>query len=201
MAKQRLAIVRGERIVNQTAKGNPSYTRLKGLMNYIAYGRYQDQPAFALTPRPAQAEATTASAPEVWSRGLWLDHNGKAVSHEDALRWARDKIHRYGYEYSYQLLLSTRYGGLTPADFNQVLRQSSDLSDTREWRLMLHDDTGNQHAHAILLRRERLSNALYKAWQQALQAGLERRQAERQQEQELEMQRAPKWAQEQETTL
>ena len=106
--------MRGERIANQSARGNPSYARLRGLINYTAYVRYQDQPAFALKSPAAQAEARP--------RGLWLDHNGKTVAHDGALRWARDKVHRYGYDYSYQLLLSTRHGGLTAADFNQVLR-------------------------------------------------------------------------------
>jgi hypothetical protein len=182
MSKELLAIVRGERIVNQSARGNPSYARLRGLMNYIAYGRYQDQPTFARKSPAAQAE--------VRPRGLWLDHNGKAVAHEDALRWARDKVHRYGYDYSYQLLLSTRHGGLTAADFNQVLRQGSELSDAREWRLMLHEDTGNQHAHAVLLRREKLSAAGYKEWQQAMQTELERLQAERHEERQLQLETA-----------
>ncbi|GIK53444.1 MAG: hypothetical protein BroJett014_24170 [Planctomycetota bacterium] len=174
MAKQLLAIVRGERIANKSAKGKPAYARMKGLMNYIAYGRYEDH-----------------FDQETQQRGLWLDHNGKSTAHEETLHWAKEKVHRYGYEHTYQLLLSTRYGGLTAADFNHVLRQGSDLSDMREWRMMLHDDTDNQHAHVILLRREKLANGRYKEWQQALQAELEQMQAQRHQERQLETEMTP----------
>ena len=190
MAKQLLAIVRGERIANKSAKGKPAYARMKGLMNYIAYGRYEDHPSFALRARPELAEGTSPDQ-EAQQRGLWLDHTGKTTSHEEALRWAKDKVHRYGYEYTYQLLLSTRYGGLAAEDFNHVLQQGSDLSGVHEWRLMLHDDTGNQHAHVILLRREKLSNARYKEWQQQMQAELEQLQAERRQERQLETEITP----------
>ena len=174
MAKQLLAIVRGERIANKSAKGKPAYAQMKGLMNYIAYGRYEDR-----------------LAQEAKQRGVWLDHNGNPAAHEETLHWAKEKVHRYGYEHTYQLLLSPRYGGLTAADFNHVLRQGSDLSDMREWRLMLHDDTDNQHAHVILLRREKLANGRYKEWQQALQAELEQVQAQRYQERQLETEMTP----------
>ncbi len=174
MAKQLLAIVRGERIANKSAKGKPAYAQMKGLMNYIAYGRYEDR--FDQEAKP---------------RGLWLDHNGRPAAHEETLHWAKEKVHRYGYEHTYQLLLSTRYGGLTAADFNHVLRQGSDLSDMREWRMMLHDDTDNQHAHVILLRREKLSNGRYKEWQQTLQTELEQLQAQRHQERQLETDMTP----------
>ena len=174
MAKQLLAIVRGERIANKSAKGKPAYAQMKGLMNYIAYGRYEDR---------LDQEAT--------QRGVWLDHNGSSAAHEETLHWAKEKVHRYGYEHTYQLLLSTRYGGLTAADFNHVLRQGSELSDMREWCLMLHDDTDNQHAHVILLRREKLANGRYKEWQQTLQAELEQLQAQRHQERQLETDMTP----------
>jgi hypothetical protein len=57
--------------------------------------------------------------------------------------------------------------------------------------MMIHEDTGNQHAHVILLRREKLSNARYKEWQQQMQAELEQLQAERRQERQLETDIAP----------
>ena len=174
MAKQLLAIVRGERIANKSAKGKPAYAQMKGLMNYIAYGRYEDR---------LDQEAT--------QRGVWLDHNGSSAAHEETLHWAKEKVHRYGYEHTYQLLLSTRYGGLTAADFNHVLRQGSALSDMREWRMMLHDDTDNQHAHVILLRREKLANGRYKEWQQKMQTELEQLQAQRHQERQLETEMTP----------
>ena len=181
MAKQRLAIVRGERINNRSAKGNPAYGRLKGLMNYLAYGRYVDQPTFALNS--AQVLQPTVESQQ---RGLWLDPNGVVTPHSAALHWAKEKVHDYGYGYTYQMLLSTRYGGLLPQDFNHVLTQGSALSGIQEWRLMLHADTNHQHAHVILLRQEKLAKAEYAAWQQKMQAELEHLQAERYQEQQLE---------------
>ncbi|MCA9943582.1 MAG: hypothetical protein KC449_08890 [Anaerolineales bacterium] len=181
MAKQLLAIVRGERIANKSAKGKPAYAQMKGLMNYIAYGRYEDQ-----------------LNQEARQRGLWLDHNGKSTAHGETLHWAKEKVHRYGYEHTYQLLLSTRYGGLTAADFNHVLKQGSELSDMREWRMMLHEDTDNQHAHVILLRREKLANGRYKEWQQKMQLELEQLQAQRHQERQLETAMTPALASAQE---
>ena len=181
MAKQLLAIVRGERIANKSAKGKPAYAQMKGLMNYIAYGRYEDQLNQEAKPR-----------------GLWLDHNGNPAAHEETLHWAKEKVHRYGYEHTYQLLLSTRYGGLTAADFNHVLKQGSELSDMREWRMMLHEDTDNQHAHVILLRREKLANGRYKEWQQKMQLELEQLQAQRHQERQLETAMTPALASAQE---
>ena len=169
MTKRRLAIVRGERIANKSVKGKPSYAQMKGLMNYLAFGRYEDH-----FDRDAK------------QRGLWLDQNGQTVSHEESLHWAKEKVHQHGYEFTYQLLLSTRYGGLAADDFNHVLQQGSKLSGVREWRTMVHEDTGNQHAHVLLLRREKLSNALYKEWQQRMQADLEQLQAERYRERQLE---------------
>ncbi|WP_420640469.1 hypothetical protein [Candidatus Leptofilum sp.] len=174
MAKQLLAIVRGERIANKSAKGKPAYAQMKGLMNYIAYGRYEDHLNQEAKPR-----------------GLWLDHNGNPAAHKETLHWAKEKVHRYGYEHTYQLLLSTRYGGLTAADFNHVLRQGSELSDMREWRMMVHEDTDNQHAHVILLRREKLANGRYKEWQQKMQTELEQLQAQRHQERQLETEMTP----------
>lgn len=179
MTKQRLAIVRGERITNKSTNGKPTYAQTKGLMTYIAYGRYADQ----LDREPRQ-------------RGQWLDHNGKPAAHEEVLQWAKEKVHRYGYEHTYQLLLSTRYGGLTAADFNHVLRQGSDLSDMHEWRMMLHDDTANQHAHVVLLRREKLAGSQYQAWQQKMQTELEQLQAQRHQQRQMETAQMPTTQQE-----
>jgi len=163
MAEKQLAIVLGLRIANKSAKGRPSYAKMKGLLVYIAYGGYV---------------AHSAQRKEL--RGQWLDHNGKPRSHEDTLCWAKEKVHRYGHEYTYSLLLSTRYGGLRTDDFKRVLQQGSDLSDVHEWRLMVHEDSENQHAHVILLRQEKLSKDRYKQWQQTMQAELGHLQAERQ---------------------
>jgi len=167
-AQQRLAIVRGGLIPNRSPRGHRSYQDIRGLMQYIAFGRYQ------------------YGRERYQARGTWLDHNGREKPHTAVLDWAKTKVHRYGYDYSYQLLLSTRHGGLTAEDFNRVMSRGSDISDTLEWRLMLHRDTDNQHAHAILLRKEKLSRAHYREWQQAMQAELSQIQDVRHQEQQLE---------------
>lgn len=182
MVKQRLAIVRGERINNRSAKGNPSYGKLKGLMNYLAHGRYVDQLSFG-EQRPNDSNAS----PALHQRGRWLDHKGAEITHKDSLAWAKQKVQQFGYAYTYQLLLSTRHGGLTSQDFNQVLTLGSPFSGMHEWRMMLHADTHNQHAHVILLRQEKLSKAEYIAWQQQMQRELERLQAERQHERQLDI--------------
>jgi hypothetical protein len=169
--QQRLAIVRGGLITNRSPKSGRSYQDVRGLMQYIAFGRYQ-------YGRENQQ-----------ARGIWLDHNGREKSHAAVLDWAKKKVHHFGYEYSYQLLLSTRHGGLTAEDFNRVMTRGSEISETLDWRLMMHQDTGNQHAHVVLLRKEKLSRARYREWQQAMQVELSQIQDVRQQEQQLELEK------------
>ncbi len=62
-------------------------------MNYIAHGRYEDHPSFALRARPELAEGT-GSDRDVKQRGIWLDHNGQTMSHEESLHWAKEKVHQ-----------------------------------------------------------------------------------------------------------
>ena len=155
-ATARNAIVRGERIANRGPGGGRSYAAVRGLLNYLAFGRYADH----LGRSPAQ-------------RSPWLDHNEQKQSHEEVLGWAKEKVHRYGYGYTYQLLLSTREGGLETADYNRVLKEGSALSGIQEWIYTVHEDTDHQHAHAILFRKEKLSGEQYRKWQAAMQEGLE----------------------------
>ena len=158
-----LAIVRGERIDTVSAKGGRSYVQVRGLLHYVAYGHYAEQ----LGQEPQQ-------------RGAWLDQAGRPHTHEAVQEWARAKVHRFEYDHAYQLLLSTRDGGLPAAAFNKTLQQGSDITQVREWRFMVHDDTDYQHAHAILFSHEKLAPARYKEWQQTMQAELGHLQAERQ---------------------
>lgn len=153
MTTTRNAIVRGERIANRGPGGGRSYAGVKGLLNYLAFGRRADH-------LPVQ-------------RSPWLDHNEEEQSHEEVLGWAKEKVHRYGYGYAYQLLLSTRAGGLQTADYNRVLTEGSALSGVREWVYVVHEDSDHQHAHAILFRKEKLSGAQYRKWQATMQEGLE----------------------------
>jgi hypothetical protein len=160
-------------MTNRNTADGRSYAGVKGLMGYIAYGSYQ-------FGRTGQTE----------TRGVWLDHTGREKAHDAVLQWAKDKVHRFGYEVSYQLLLSTRYGGLMVADFNQAMRQGSELSQSHEWVFMIHEDTGNQHAHVLLFRQEPMARPLYKQWQQVMQAELAQLQAGRWQEQQLQAESA-----------
>ena len=152
----RNAIVRGERMANRGPRGGRSYAGVKGLLNYLAFGRHADRRG----RDPVQ-------------RGAWLDHNGRERSHREVLGWAKAKVHRYGYPHTYQLLLSTRHGGLDAADYNRALAEGSALSGVREWVYTVHEDTEHQHAHAILFRKERMSRAQYRTWQAAMQNRLE----------------------------
>jgi hypothetical protein len=102
------------------------------------------------------------------------------------LDWAKEKVHQLGYEYNYNLLLSTRYGEMQAADFNEVLELGSEISRTLEWRYMVHEDTKNQHAHVILFRQEQMPPEQYKAWQQTMQQELSSIQQDRYLELELE---------------
>jgi hypothetical protein len=105
-------------------------------------------------------------------RGTWYDQNGQVHEHAAVLGWAKEKVHQLGYEYNYNLLLSTRYGEMQTADFNEVLELGSEISGTLEWRYMVHEDTKNQHAHVLLFRHELMPPEQYKEWQQAMQQDL-----------------------------
>jgi hypothetical protein len=174
-----LAIVRGERIDNVTPKGGRSYAQVRGLLQYVAYGHYADHPALAFRGRLEHAEGAGPGR-ELQQRGVWLDQGGRLHTHAAVQGWAKEKVHRFEYDHTYQLLLSTRDGGLSAAEFNQALQQGGDLSQVQEWRLMVHDDSDHQHAHAILFSHEKLSPARYKEWQQTMQDELAHLQIERQ---------------------
>ena len=173
MTATRNAIVRGARMANRGLGGGRSYAGVKGLLSYLAFGRYTD--------RLGRAQV---------QRGTWLDHNMEEQSHEHVLNWAKEKVHHYGYGYAYQMLLSTRHSGLDRADYNRVLQEGSRLSGVREWIYTVHEDTEHQHAHAILFRKEKMSRAEYRRWQAVLQAGLERAAAARARVSEVEREEA-----------
>jgi hypothetical protein len=153
--KGRVAIVRGQYGRNRNKQGGRSYQRIKGMANYMAYGQ-------RINGYYVQQE----------QRGTWYDQNGQVHEHAAVLGWAKEKVHQLGYEYNYNLLLSTRYGEMQTADFNEVLELGSEISGTLEWRYMVHEDTKNQHAHVLLFRHELMPPEQYKEWQQAMQQDL-----------------------------
>lgn len=167
MSRTRMSLVRGDLIANRNQANHRSYKPVRGLLRYIAFGHY----AQTLGQTPQQ-------------RGTWRDHNGKEQDHKSVVRWALEKVNRHKNEFAYQLLLSTRHSGLSDDDFKEAMEAGREISDVYDWRLMVHDDTDNQHAHVVLFRKEPLSQKEYKAWQQTMQETLEERQTERWQEQQ-----------------
>ena len=171
----RLTIVRGSHIRNSSKNGHRTYKPLRNFIRYLTLGRLAEQ--------SVQARS---------QRGRWLDQGGKQHSQGQVEQWAKAKVHRFRYDHAYQLLLSTGKGGLDSADFNAALQAGSDISNVREWRMILHSDTRNQHVHAILFRHEPFSKKAYLAWQQTMQHTLDKRQIARllEQEQTLSQQAA-----------
>ena len=163
----RPTIVRGSHIKNRSMNGHRTYKPLRHFIRYLTLGR--------LTEQAVQSNL---------QRGSWFDQGGTLHSQAQVEQWAKEKVHRLRYDHAYQLLLSTGKGGLDSADFNAALQAGSHISNVYEWRMMIHTDTRNQHAHAILFRHEPLSKKAYLAWQQTMQQTLDKRQMARLLEQE-----------------
>ena len=179
VARPPVAIVRGVHIGNVSRGGRRSYAPIRGLLKYISYGHYADQPNFAME-QPAELLQDAISGQEPQERGIWLDQNGRAHAQPLVQQWAKDKVHRFSYDHAYQLLLSIRDGLLEPEAYNQTLQAGSEISGVQEWRYMVHDDTAHQHAHVILFRHEKLTGKAYKSWQQTMLRELSQLQTERQ---------------------
>ena len=157
----RPTIVRGSHITN-VVNGRRSYKPIRNFIRYLTLGRLAEQ-----------------SDQRQQVRGVWLDQTGRSRSQQQVEQWAKQKVHQLQYDHAYQLLLSTGKGGLSSADFNTALQAGSAISRVYEWHLMSHTDTDNQHAHAILFRREPLTKQTYLAWQQTMQQTLDKRQMQR----------------------
>ena len=179
VARPPVAIVRGVHIGNVSRGGRRSYAPIRGLLKYISYGHYADQPNFALE-QPAELLQDAESGQEPQERGVWLDQDGRSHSQPLVQQWAKDKVHRFSYDHAYQLLLSIRDGRLEPEAYNQTLQAGSEISGVQEWRYMVHDDTAHQHVHVILFRHEKLTGKEYKSWQQTMLRELSQLQTERQ---------------------
>ena len=174
-----VAIVRGAHIGNVSRGGRRSYAPIRGLLKYISYGHYADQPTFALE-RPTELLQGVVFGQEPQERGVWLDQNGRSHAQPLVQQWAKDKVHRFSYDHTYQLLLSIRDGRLEPEAYNQTLQAGSEISGVQEWRYMVHDDTAHQHAHVFLFRHEKLTGKDYRSWQQTMLQELSQLQTERQ---------------------
>jgi hypothetical protein len=124
MSKQLLTIVRGERIANKSSQGWPSYARLKGLMNYIAYGRYQDQPTFARAGLDAETDPTPA----------WLVPYRQRIRVNEPLD--DGAVHCFLDDYRFETVWTRPYKALSALRLYTTLL-SPDFSLYREWPLTL----------------------------------------------------------------
>ncbi len=146
MAKQQMAIVGSQRIPIQTAKGGRSVARVKGLIRYLTYGHYiQDQNERAQ------------------ERGVWFGPK-RAYNYQEVLDWAKGSVHASEQPYGYTLLLSTRDGDLAEWEYEQALWAGNEWVEVTDWRLVVHEDTANQHAHALVFPREVIPTNLLHEW-------------------------------------
>jgi len=155
---------------NQSQNGNPSFSRLRYFVQYLQQG--------------SRLEPDLGGE----ARGNWYGNgeNGQlyAYHYPDVVTWARENSHEH--PYTYQLLLSTRDGQLTPHHFYQTMQAGSQAWDMGEYRFIVHEDTAHQHAHALFFSDRRLPKALFLEGQQAMQESLAQAVKRQQQEAELE---------------
>jgi hypothetical protein len=156
---------------NQSQNGNPSFSRLRYFVHYLQQGS-------RLEPTLLDGEA----------RGNWYGNgeNGQlyAYHYPDVLAWAKENSHEH--PYTYQLLLSTRDGQLTPHHFHQTMQAGSQAWDMGAYRFIVHEDTAHQHAHALFFSDQRLPKTLFLEGQQAMQESLAQAVKRQQQEAAIE---------------
>jgi hypothetical protein len=168
MSNPTTAIVSSRPLNLRTPQGGYTSSHIKGFLNYVAYGQQRLRQ-------------------EMSPRGIWFDEHGATQAHPNILQWAKQQSLSRDYEVAYQLLLSTRAGGLSAADFNRAIQAGGQIVATDSWRLMRHEDTNNQHAHVVLFQKESLKPSQYRAWHKEMQMELTRLQKENQQQQGWEI--------------
>ena len=150
-------IVRMESLRNRTPTGRRSATKVRKLVQYLAFGR----------GRPAEQKARQ-------QRGQWLDETGRKCSHEDVFQW----VIQQGKEnmFTHQFILSVRDNPLTPEAFNRAMAAGGSLFS--EWRLIQHEDSRHPHAHALAFRQEevRIKSEAFRAWWLRVRDALEQEQ-------------------------
>lgn len=155
---------------NQSQNGNPSFSRLRYFVQYLQQG--------------SRLEPDLGGE----ARGNWYGNgeNGQlyAYHYPDVVDWAKENSHEH--PYTYQLLLSTRDGQLTPHSFHQTMQAGSQAWDMGEYRFIVHEDTAHQHAHALFFSDRRLPKTLFLEGQQAMQESLAQAVKREQQEAEIE---------------
>lgn len=146
MAKPQIAIVGSKRIPIRTAKGGRSVAQVKGFIRYLTYGNYiQDQNEFAQ------------------ERGVWFGPR-RSHSYEEVLDWAKESIQTSDQPYGYTVLLSTRDGDLAEWEFEEALWAGNEWVEVKDWRLMVHEDTANQHAHVLVFPHETIPPGILREW-------------------------------------
>ena len=130
--------------------------RVKGLIRYLTYGHYiQDQNERAQ------------------ERGVWFGPK-RAYSYQEVLDWAKGSVHASEQPYGYTLLLSTRDGDLAEWEYEQALWAGNEWVEVTDWRLVVHEDTANQHAHALVFPREVIPTNLLHEWHTSMREALTR---------------------------
>ena len=139
---------------NKTPTGRRTQTPAKRIALYAAYGSER-------TPQGKEARLTGSQ------RGEWLSPDSTVQSHDEVMTWLRTESVRH--RYTFETLLSVREGDLTGEAFCKAMRQGEGVGD---WRLMMHNDTNNSHAHALFFGDKRMDKKVYLAWQADVRAEL-----------------------------
>ena len=100
-------------------------------------------------------------------RGEWLSPDGREQTHDEVMAWLREESFRN--RYTFEALLSVRDGDLTGEAFCKAMGQGEAVSD---WRLMMHNDTNNSHAHVLFFGDKRIEKKAFLAWQAEVRAEL-----------------------------
>ncbi|MBK9054481.1 MAG: hypothetical protein IPL78_27295 [Chloroflexi bacterium] len=120
--------------------------------------------------RQAQATPGNEFAQE---RGVWFGPK-RAYSYQEVLDWAKGSVHASEQPYGYTLLLSTRDGDLAEWEYEQALWAGNEWVEVADWRLVVHEDTANQHAHALVFPRGVIPTNLLHEWHTSMREALTR---------------------------
>jgi len=139
---------------NRTPTGRRTSTPAKRAALYAAYGSGR-------TPEGKEARLTGSQ------RGEWLSPDGREQTHDEVMAWLREESLRN--RYTFEALLSVRDGDLTSEAFCKAMGQGEAIPD---WRLMMHNDTNNRHAHVLFFGAKRMEKKAFLAWQGEVRAEL-----------------------------
>ncbi len=139
---------------NRTPTGKRTQTPAKRAALYFAYGSER-------TPQGKEARLTGNQ------RGEWMSPDGRVQTHDEVMTWLRAESFRH--RYTFEAILSVRDGDLTGEAFCKAMGQGEAIND---WRLMMHNDTNNSHAHVLFFGDKRMEKKKYLAWQAEVRAEL-----------------------------